>query len=445
MNSLPAIFAVIAKDLRLLSRDKMNLFFTIVFPVLLGLLFGSIFAGGGSNARIEVAIVDLDHSKASTTFVDNLKGTEGIDVDVIEDVNAGRDLVRHGDKTAVIILPKGFGSTGTGMFSGNPPTIQGFVDPSQQATQGLLIGRLTEIAFRGMVDQFTDPAMAKNFTRQARTSIQNSTAMNPLQKAALGVLLNSVDSVADANNAAKTEPAPSEPAKKGETKSAAAGFSPVKIDLQSVATESSEKFSGLKSAWQLSFPSAISWALLGGVTAFAASFVAERTQGTYIRLVTSPLSPFAVLLGKCGACFITSIAACVFLILVMSLKGPPGHLPLLAFAIVAASLGFTGIMALLAVLVRTAEGASGMARGALILLAMIGGGSIPLAFMPPWMVQASSVSPFKWAILAVEGAVWRGYSFQEMLLPSGVLVGIGLVTFLAAWTLFSRQLASGRN
>ncbi len=435
MKNPGAILAVIRKDLVLLLRDKMNLFFTLVFPIMIGLLFGSMFSTGGQEMRLNVAVVDLDHSKSSEMFVKNLKATEGISVQEIEDVNEGSDLVRHGKKTAVIVLPKGFGSSTTGMFSGNPPRIEGFVDPSQQATQGLLVGRLTELAFRGLVDQFTDPAMARNFTRQTRESVLKAEDLNPLQKAALSTLLNSVDSVSDANSGAAG----------AESKDSVAGsFVPIKIDLQSVATDRDKNFKGLKSSFQLSFPSAISWALLGAVSAFAASFVAERTQGTYIRLVTSPLSPFAVLIGKCGACFITSIAASVLLILVMSFRGLPGNVPLLALAIITASFGLTGIMALIAVLVRSEEGASGMARGALIMLAMIGGGSMPLGFMPAWMVQASSISPFKWAIFAVEGAVWRGFTIQEMMMPCGILVGIGVLTFGAAWVIFSRQVSAGR-
>ena len=56
---------------------------------------------------------------------------------------------------------------------------------------------------------------------------------------------------------------------------------------------------------------------------------------------------------------------------------------------------------------------------------MIGGGTIPLAFMPPFLRAASQASPFSWAILAIEGAVWRGFAFTEMLAPLGILLFIG--------------------
>ena len=50
---------------------------------------------------------------------------------------------------------------------------------------------------------------------------------------------------------------------------------------------------------------------------------------------------------------------------------------------------------------------------------------IPLAFMPGFMRTLSHLSPVKWSILALEGAIWRGFSLAEMLLPCAVLVAVG--------------------
>jgi len=66
--------------------------------------------------------------------------------------------------------------------------------------------------------------------------------------------------------------------------------------------------------------------------------------------------------------------------------------------------------------------------------AMIGGGMIPLIAMPSWLVSVSAASPFKWAILAIEGAMWRGFGPGDMVLPCGVLVGVGAGFFaLGVW------------
>ena len=44
----------------------------------------------------------------------------------------------------------------------------------------------------------------------------------------------------------------------------------------------------------------------------------------------------------------------------------------------------------------------------------------------------------KWGILALEGALWRGFSLYEMLLPCGILIGVGVVGFAIGARVFAR-------
>jgi len=92
-------------------------------------------------------------------------------------------------------------------------------------------------------------------------------------------------------------------------------------------------------------------------------------------------------------------------------------------AVMLSSLGFVGVMMAMAGLSRTEGGGSGMGRAVILILAMIGGGTIPLFFLPPFMQTLSSISPFKWATLAFEGALWRGFTAADMMLPGAVLLG----------------------
>jgi ABC-2 type transport system permease protein len=62
-------------------------------------------------------------------------------------------------------------------------------------------------------------------------------------------------------------------------------------------------------------------------------------------------------------------------------------------------------------------------------MAMLGGAMIPQFVMPPWMLVAGNISPIKWAILGLEGAMWRNFSVAEMLLPCGILIVFGAVCF----------------
>jgi ABC-2 type transport system permease protein len=51
---------------------------------------------------------------------------------------------------------------------------------------------------------------------------------------------------------------------------------------------------------------------------------------------------------------------------------------------------------------------------------------------------ASHASPVRWGILALEGAIWRDFSAAEMLLPCAILIGVGVVGFLAGVTMSRR-------
>jgi ABC-2 type transport system permease protein len=88
---------------------------------------------------------------------------------------------------------------------------------------------------------------------------------------------------------------------------------------------------------------------------------------------------------------------------------------------------------------KTQSAVAGATWGILMPLAMIGGAMIPLIAMPPWMLTVSNISPVKWGIWALEGAIWRGFSLVDMLQPCGILVGMGAVFFALGVTVLTRQ------
>ncbi len=102
-----------------------------------------------------------------------------------------------------------------------------------------------------------------------------------------------------------------------------------------------------------------------------------------------------------------------------------------------APLAFVGIMMLVASLGSNEQAAAGAGWAIMMPLAMLGGAMIPLIVMPAWMVSASHASPVKWAILAYEGAIWRGFSAQEMVLPCVVLLATGALAFAIGARRFS--------
>ena len=49
-------------------------------------------------------------------------------------------------------------------------------------------------------------------------------------------------------------------------------------------------------------------------------------------------------------------------------------------------------------------------------------------------------SGIKWGILALEGAIWRGFTPADMLLPCGILVVVGIVGFTVGARVFREAL-----
>jgi ABC-2 type transport system permease protein len=216
--------------------------------------------------------------------------------------------------------------------------------------------------------------------------------------------------------------------------SSGGNLSPITIDQRQVTVQRA----GPNNAFAISFPQGIIWGIIGCAAAFGISLVVERTGGTLVRLRMSPLHRSQILAGKALACFLTTMGVAILLltVAVVVFKVRPNSLPFLGMAVLSSALGFVGIMMFLSVLGKTEQSAGGIGWAVLLVMAMTGGGMIPLFAMPPWMLNVSHFSPIKWSILAMEGAIWRQFSFVEMMLPCGILLGVGVVFFFIGARVF---------
>jgi ABC-2 type transport system permease protein len=188
---------------------------------------------------------------------------------------------------------------------------------------------------------------------------------------------------------------------------------------------------GPENGFEITFPQGILWGILGCVMSFAVGLVSERVRGTYVRLQTAPITRTQILAGKALACFTTIVLLQVVLVAigVLGFGITPSSWPLLAMAGASAALGFVGFMMMVAGLGRTEEAAGGVGWAVLMPMTLFGGGMMPQFVMPGWMQTVGNLSPVKWAILGIEGAVWRDFTLAEMALPCGILLAFGAVCF----------------
>ena len=407
-----AIWALAAKDLRLLSRNRATLFFALGWPILMALFFGYVFGGGGEKGRIPVVVVDEDGSAEAARLVSRLQAESGLQISSAPREEATR-LVRQGKRSAAVIVPKGYGEASNRLFHGAPARLELEIDPARTAEGAMIAGILTGAAMQSMQDLFTDPSRTRAMVDR---TLQELTGAPPGKRrdetsAFLGQLRTFVDSGAGVGGATGSP-------------GGGSGWKPLEIERREVRNEKV----GPQSAFDFTFPQGILWGVIGSALGFALSLVTERTRGTLLRLETSPLSRLDVLLGKALACFL-AIAAVEALLLGIGVAFfgiRPASWAMLAAAAIAVATCFVGIMMTVAVLGKTEQSAGGLGWAIMMPLAMFGGGMIPLFVMPSWMQTVSNVSPVKWGILALEGATWRGFSAAEMAVPLGVLVLVGL-------------------
>lgn len=447
------LWAICFKDIRLLLRDRAGFFFTFFFPLIVAIFFGTIFAGGsgsGGPQKMRVVVVDLDRTAGSRAFIRSmetggdvqltiqlalsarngpdgqplaLSETDAGEIDEPSTRAAGLAYVRTGNASACIFIPKGFGAAREAPFAGNQMHLEVAADPSRMAAAGMLEGILTKYGFQQLAEGFRDPSKMRRQTQASMALLRMNPALDSKRRAEFERFFSSLDSMLDT--------VPSTPDTEGGDGSTApnpaAGFAPLRITSIPITRERR----GAKNTYDITFPQGIIWGVMGCALGFSMSLVLERTRGTLVRLRAAPIGAWQILGGKGLACFLVTCAVAAVLMTVgMAVFNIRPVAPLkVVVAIVATGLCFVGVMMLLATFARSERGSSGLGWGVLMLLSMVGGGMIPLEFLPQWLLPISHISPIKWAVLAIEGGVWRDLSWREMALPLAILAGIGVVGF----------------
>jgi ABC-2 type transport system permease protein len=221
------------------------------------------------------------------------------------------------------------------------------------------------------------------------------------------------------------------------TRGSAAGC-PTAVNIERSVVAHSVPHSG----FELAFPAAVLWGLIGCAGAFAAATVAERRSGTHLRLRASPIHWSSMLLGKLLACVVACAVDATALLLIarFAFGVRVENFASLPLAIACCAICFGGITVLLGVVGRSEQAVGGASWATLLLMAMVGGAMVPVSVMPSWMRVVSTLSPVRWGIVALEGATFRGLTLLELAPAFGTLLAFGCGSLLCG-ALLSRRLA----
>jgi ABC-2 type transport system permease protein len=411
------------KDLRVLFSDKGNIFWVFGFPVLFALFFGAIFSGSDSGpSGMKIAVADQEKSAFSASYISQLESYEALRV-VKMNRDEAIDGVRKGNISAAVILKDGFGDDFETIFTGDNSAVEIALDPGRKMEGQYLQGLLARAMFEAMAKRFTDRDWMRGQVKDWRNKVTDA---NDLGAADAKLLLGFFDAYDTLLRDVNDE----------NFQMAFAG------DMMNfTVTDVSRERKGPVTAFQITFPQAIVWGIFSCAATFAISIVQERSRGTFERLRLGPIGRAHILAGKGLACFITCIFIVCFIYIGAKLivKMPVRSLPMFALASVCVALCFVGLMMFICTLGRTEQSAGGAGWAILLVMAMLGGGMVPLFFMPSWLQKVSNISPIKWSILALEGGIWRNLTFSEISGPLLILLAIGASAFIFGVIMLKRQ------
>ena len=188
---------------------------------------------------------------------------------------------------------------------------------------------------------------------------------------------------------------------------------------------------GIPNATQHNVPAWALFAIFFITIPLSASIVKEKTQGTALRLFTSPL-PYRVLIGAKVVVFLgVSLLQFVLMLLMGVFLFPYLGLPtlevsgrLLPLLLIALSAGLSaiGLGVLLGTLSKTQEQSAPLGATLTVLFAAIGGIWIPTFAMPPIMQTIAKLSPMNWGLQAFYDVLLREVSISELCLKISALL-----------------------
>lgn len=166
-------------------------------------------------------------------------------------------------------------------------------------------------------------------------------------------------------------------------------------------------------------------------------FVAERRQGTMVRLRAAPITRFDLLAGKSIPSLMISLFQGFFLMsagwLIFGMSW--GERPEWMLAvIVSTSIAATGLSLLIASLAKTETQVAVYGTLTVLVLAGIGGSMMPRELMPETMRMVSHITPHAWALDAYQQLLINPEPNINIVSTAClVLVGVGVSCLTAAW------------
>lgn len=116
-KSLFTVLTFTKLNTRRFFRDRLAIFFTVIFPLIFLFIFGS-FSKGGS-VTFKIGIINESSSAFASQYVDKAKGEKLLKIDeTVKTLDQAQEKMKRSEIDATLILPPDFGNIKDGHPTG---------------------------------------------------------------------------------------------------------------------------------------------------------------------------------------------------------------------------------------------------------------------------------------------------------------------------------------
>ncbi|KRD11298.1 ABC transporter [Flavobacterium sp. Root901] len=395
------IWMSIVKEFLLLKRDLGGLIILFVMPLVLvvtvTLIQDSTFKTV-SDSRIPILLVDNDKGSVSKTVFDNLEKSNLFSVvtqldnkTITED--AARENVYKGKFQLAIIIPKNLSSDLQEKIDQNVEKIVSAIGLTDSVSQNK-----KRIIKEKEVKLYFDPAVQMSFKNAVMSSIDKM--ISQIETKSIYTTFQNQLGEGNADFEQKSF-----------------------ISFKEIIPKINNKEVRPNSV-QHNVPAWTLFAIFFIVIPLSINIVKEKSQGTFVRLRTNPVSGLVVIIGKtitysiiCMIQFYMMVAVAVFLFPSIGLPSLniEGHLAMMSVVALFSGFAAIGFGILLGTIASTQEQSAPFGATSVIILAAIGGIWVPVFAMPKIMQIIARSSPMNWGLDAFYDVLLRNVSFLEII------------------------------
>ncbi|MFL7871393.1 MAG: ABC transporter permease [Anaerolineales bacterium] len=393
------MISVAYKELRLWLQSPANWVVVFLVPFAFIGIFGAVFKEG--TPVVTIYAVNEDQGEHGAEILSLLEKSQNLDLEILATKEEADKLVEKGSRMAAVVITEDFSES---ISTDEGASLLVIIDPGRADQAGVVTGLVQEALIKSIVYAEIERAISGLFKGKNVDGLDEDIFKTFINAGMKAVIAKSVNEAID------------DPLIKVEAKPYSAEATQVTISI----------FNQLVPGLALVFAFFM-------VSHLADAVVAERSIGTLRRLMSTPLSKAALLLGKALPYFILAVFQMIFVLLVCNqiFDLPLGDDPLaLMVIILVTSLSVAGMGILVAGLARNET-----QSGAIATFIVLGMGAISGAMIPRLKLEGLAiVTPHYWALEGIHNVISRGMGMEGVLTPAAVLLGMTVLFFaIGAW------------